>query len=110
MKTIVTKLFPILMIIITINLNAEQVTTTTSAGNWSDGGRWNNGVPNINSTATTNHSTTINSDLVIEGDYTINAPTIDVSGGSEYKSDIQMSASLVINCNMTFEGEVKIQN
>ena len=110
MKTLVTKLFPILMIIITINLNAEQVTTTTSDGDWSDGSRWNHGAPNINSTATTNHSTTINSDLVIEGDYTINAPTIDVSGGSEYKSDIQMSASLVINSNMTFEGEVKIQN
>ena len=88
-------------------------TTTINDGDWTNAGNWNNGVPNSGSDATILNDMTLNTNLTVDGfgSYTIDGGSIiDPAGGMKYKLKIEDDAQMVVDGNLTIEGDLEVKD
>jgi formylmethanofuran dehydrogenase subunit C len=98
----------IIFFIATFNVSAVSKNTNTS-GNWGTGSNWTPaGVPLASDDATVNNAMTINTNIAINllSSYYINAPSIDLAGGTAHT--VTVSGLLDVAANMTIEGALTV--
>lgn len=91
---------------------AQNVTNTSSDGDWFTGSNWTSGVPSKEDTATVTNNMTIDGDIEIDdGSFTIAGGTaIDPAGGSSYKITIQNDGYFEVDGDVTLEGDLELKN
>lgn len=106
-------IFYTLLSLIAINFNLVSQTSTINNGNWTTAGNWDNGVPGNGTTASITNDMNLNTNLSIGngGNYTINGGSItDLAGGPQYSISINGSGIVVVDGNVTIEGNLSLSN